>query len=791
MAIYSVTTRLYPDHNPPSWSAGRLETTTTKTLEWTIPSYPSTAIIQSTTLSGQCYTSDADIKGITIDGMGIASSIGAPGTDFSVELGTTPKSTATLQFNSSFLKVGTAYFPNFTYTITYAEDIKYTVTFKNSDGTTLKTETVLEGAYATPPEDPYIKGKVFTGWSYTGPINSNMTITATHRTAELYTINFYDWDGTAIETQKVYEFDPIIPPANPNTKFGYKFVKWNENLDEALYNVDIYAVYDKVNFTTRSMILRPTSYVNGPDGKKGFDQNYTYAYDGDPSSAARASIRKGSAAFINYYWTPSSINLERYIIQDINMCMKSCTKNGTATGQVVIRSTSKSSGRIIGDDWLWHYCDWKTYIHPVTYQEYLTSDQGVAFECYSNHDLGALGNGYGYIFDLYFEILYADAAEEIILSHIEETIHQEECLPVTAYFYPFNEVLEWEVLDNSDCVRIYPSPDGRTCDIVAEKQGDCFVVVKSKSNPNISNSIYICVNQAQVERRTAFKLGNKTISTSNLRFGNAFVPKVYLGDKLLMENIYSVLLEKFVFNSLKDKVILPLYSQLEVETGYVRGLVCRNGNYIGLGLLNGGHQAGGIKNVSDDGGVDVGDATTRTYTTRDIIRVTPGEKLIVNFPTTLYSFGLVGYDANGNYKYTYFGPSVGWQNYNYQDDADVEGPQLNITIPNDVYYIRWCYYAGDYCNAFNIPSNPQNMDKLCILRRYSERVIDLEAWPPNNTVGATMSATSSNTNVAIIDHGMIRAVAPGTCTVTVTQGTLKATITVTVYDNLDDFVFVV
>lgn len=788
MAVYSVSTAPYD--GTAEWSCSRLSESDTKSMSWTMPSYPSTGIIQSCVLSGNCYTKDSDIKGVAIDGNTITTTTTAPGPAFSIDFGTTPQSSATLTIKSTFLKVSTVYFTNLKYTITYAEDIKYTVTYKDANGNTLSTQTVLEGNYATPPDDPYIYGKVFTGWSYTGAINSNMTITPTFRNAELYTVNFYDWDGTIIQSQQIYEREPIVPPASPNTKFGYRFVKWNEDLDQALYSVDIYAVYDKVNFTTRSMILRPTSYVNGPDGKKGFDQNYTYAYDGDPNSAARAAIKKGSAAFINYYWTPSSIDLDRYRIQDINMCMKSCTKNSTATGQVVIKSTSISSGRVIGDDWLWHYCDWKTYIHPVTYQEYLTSDQGVAFECYSDHDLGALGNGYGYIFDLYFEILYADAAEEIILSHIEETIHQEECLPVTAYFYPFNEILEWEVLDNSDCVRIYPSPDGRTCDIVAEKQGDCFVVVKSKSNPNISNSIYICVNTAQVERRTAFKLGNKTITTSNLRFGNAFVPKVYLGDRLLMENIYSVLLEKFVFNSLKDKVVLPLYSQLEVETGYVRGLVCRNGNYIGLGLFNGGHEAGGIKNVSDDGGTDVGDATTRTYVTRDMIRVTPGEKIIANYPSTTYSFGLVGYGADGKYKYTYFGDGIGWRNYDYQEDADVEGPQLNITIPSDVYYIRWCHYAGDWCNVFDIPNNPQNMDKLCILRRYSEKVIDLEAWPPNNTVGATMSAVSSNTNVAIIDHGMIRAVAPGSCTVTITQGTLSATINVTVFDNLKDFTFV-
>ncbi len=787
MAVYTVS--VAPHDGAPSWTSGRFGNTD-KTMSWTNPTIPSTAIITATKLSGYVRRSDSDLKSATLGGVTLPLGDSSPGNFFTIDLGTTLVSSLTLNMKTTTLKQSTIYFSSLLYEITYAEDIKYTVTYVDASGATIKTETVLEGAVSTPPDDLYVQGKIFIGWSHTGPINSNMTITPVFRDAELYTINFYDWDGTLIESKKVYEMDPITPPASPNTKFGYRFIAWNEDLDKALYNSNVYAVYDKVNFTTHSMVLRPTSYVNGPDGQKGFDQNYDQAYDGDPNTAARGSIKKGSAAFINYYWTPESINLDRYRIQNVSYCLKACCKNSTATGQVVLASTMVSSNRRMADDWLWHYCDWKTYEHPITYEEYLASAQGVEIQGYSDHDLGSLGNGYAYVFDIYFQIDYADAGQEIILSHIEETIHQEQMLSVTAYFYPFNEVLEWEIKDNSDIVRIYPSADGRKCDIVADKTGECFVIVKSKSNPSITNSIYIVINEADVERRTTFKLGHSTLTSSNLRFGNSFVPKVYLGDKVLMENIYTVPYEKFLYNFMKDSVVLPLYSQLEVDGGYARGLVCRNGNYIGLGLLDGGHQAGGIKNVSDDGGVDVGDATTRTYTTKDIIPVTPGEKIIANYPSTTYSFGLVGYDQNGNYKYTYFGDSVGWKNYDYQDDADIEGPQLNITIPNDVYYIRWCYYAQDWVTVFDIANNPQNMDKVCILRRYTEKVIDLEAWPPNATETATLTAVSSNTSVAVIDHGMIRAKAPGSCTVTITQGTLSATINVVVYDNIDDFVFV-
>jgi hypothetical protein len=59
--------------------------------------------------------------------------------------------------------------------------IFYTVTFKDWDGTILKTESVLSGEDATPPSDPTRESYNFTGWSgtYTN-VTSNRIITATY-----------------------------------------------------------------------------------------------------------------------------------------------------------------------------------------------------------------------------------------------------------------------------------------------------------------------------------------------------------------------------------------------------------------------------------------------------------------------------------------------------------------------------------------------------------------------------------------------------------------------------------
>lgn len=56
---------------------------------------------------------------------------------------------------------------------------QYTVTFKDYDNTTLKTETVSHGGSATAPADPSRDGYTFTGWSASfADITGNLTVTA-------------------------------------------------------------------------------------------------------------------------------------------------------------------------------------------------------------------------------------------------------------------------------------------------------------------------------------------------------------------------------------------------------------------------------------------------------------------------------------------------------------------------------------------------------------------------------------------------------------------------------------
>ena len=63
----------------------------------------------------------------------------------------------------------------------HANDVFYTVTFVDYDGTQLKTKQVIEGGSATAPADPEREGYTFTGWDKSfANVTGDLTITATY-----------------------------------------------------------------------------------------------------------------------------------------------------------------------------------------------------------------------------------------------------------------------------------------------------------------------------------------------------------------------------------------------------------------------------------------------------------------------------------------------------------------------------------------------------------------------------------------------------------------------------------
>ena len=102
-----------------------------------------------------------------------------------------------------------------------------TVTFKDWNGTVLKTQTVATGGSATPPSSPTRTGYTFAGWSGTYQnVTSSQTVTATY-TANTYGISYDLAGGTAGATSPTSgTYGQWVTISNP-TRTGYTFAGWS------------------------------------------------------------------------------------------------------------------------------------------------------------------------------------------------------------------------------------------------------------------------------------------------------------------------------------------------------------------------------------------------------------------------------------------------------------------------------------------------------------------------------------------------------------------------------------
>ena len=131
----------------------------------------------------------------------------------------------------------------------------YTVTFKDYDGTVLKTQKVESGKAATAPADPTRTGYTFTGWDKSfNKITADLVVTATYKAEETkptdpvvttYTVTFKDWDGTVLKTEKVEKDKAATAPADP-TRTHYTFAGWDKAFNKITADLVVTATY-KIN----------------------------------------------------------------------------------------------------------------------------------------------------------------------------------------------------------------------------------------------------------------------------------------------------------------------------------------------------------------------------------------------------------------------------------------------------------------------------------------------------------------------------------------------------------------
>ena len=169
------------------------------TISWTAPTVPDGATIKSCVLTGKATASSDKVSSIKINNQSIT--VSTSGYNFTINLGkdnNITSVTATMT-KSERWTTHTVNFTNMTYTVTYElASVLYTVTFKDWDGSVLKTQTVASGGSATPPSNPTRDGYTFSGWS-----GNYTNVTADVDIIAQYTQNSSGGDDTSVKNIKI------------------------------------------------------------------------------------------------------------------------------------------------------------------------------------------------------------------------------------------------------------------------------------------------------------------------------------------------------------------------------------------------------------------------------------------------------------------------------------------------------------------------------------------------------------------------------------------------------------
>ena len=162
---------------------------------------------------------------------------------------------------------------------------KHTVTFKDWNGTVLKTQSVYHTGAATAPANPTRTGYTFTGWdkAFTN-VTADLVVTAQY-SINTYTVTFKDWNGTVLKTQQVQYGGAATAPANP-TRTGYTFTGWDKAFTNVTANLVVTAQYSINTYTVtfkdwNGTVLKTQQVQHGGDAEAPADPTRTgYTFTG-------------------------------------------------------------------------------------------------------------------------------------------------------------------------------------------------------------------------------------------------------------------------------------------------------------------------------------------------------------------------------------------------------------------------------------------------------------------------------------------------------------------------------
>ena len=189
-------------------------------------------------------------------------------------------------------------------TITAVWEInKYTVTFKDYNGTVLKTQENVEyNTSATAPANPTRDGYTFTGWDkeFTN-ITEDTTVTATY-SVNSYTVTWTNYDDSVLKKDTVNygetpEYTGATPTKPATAEYTYTFVGWTPTINAVTGDVTYKATYtDAVN----SYTVKWLNYDNTVLQEETVDYGVTPKYTGD--TPTKPADEQYTYTFLN--WTP-------------------------------------------------------------------------------------------------------------------------------------------------------------------------------------------------------------------------------------------------------------------------------------------------------------------------------------------------------------------------------------------------------------------------------------------------------------------------------------------------------
>ncbi len=191
---------------------------------------------------------------------------------------------------------------NFEY---YDPTPQYTVRFYGKDGASLlDTQSITEGADATPPTAPAVSGWHFAGWDkpYT-TITANTDITALYgEDIKVWTVTYKNWDGSSLGSEQVNDGEAAT--GVEVAREGYTFVKWRDyfsgddvDMQHITANITVEPVFTETLYTVTYRVNGVETYT--VQAVQGLPASSIYYPLGTPTKEPTEEL-----VYTFAYWTP-------------------------------------------------------------------------------------------------------------------------------------------------------------------------------------------------------------------------------------------------------------------------------------------------------------------------------------------------------------------------------------------------------------------------------------------------------------------------------------------------------